>query len=101
MQSIVVVLLKVVLRTAATLANLLNGNNGSPSGPANSGPPQEQELHSRPGSRNGSGVTDGASQNPPEVSIKDLDRARTQEIMSKAVSAIFVLLLKWFKISRK
>jgi len=33
-------------------------------------------------------------------SLEDVDQIRCQEIMGKAVSAILLLLLKWFKLSR-
>lgn len=36
-----------------------------------------------------------------ETSAEELDAARTREINTKAVSGILLLLLKWFKVSRK
>lgn len=38
---------------------------------------------------------------PPPPTTEEIDIARHREITSKAVSAILVLLLKWFKTSRK
>lgn len=103
MQSVAVVLHKVLLQIATTLATQPNATNGSsPTGPSNAPPnappPPEQESHSRPGSRAGAETAPTVA---PEISLQDLDRARTQDIMNKAVSAIFILLLKWFKVSRE
>lgn len=33
--------------------------------------------------------------------VEDIEVVRTQEIMDKALSGILILLLKWFKVSRK
>jgi len=38
---------------------------------------------------------------PPLPSPEEIDINRHREITSKAVSAILILLLKWFKASRK
>jgi len=38
---------------------------------------------------------------PPPPTLDDLDVTRHREITSKAVSAILLLTLKWFKVSRK
>lgn len=38
---------------------------------------------------------------PPPPTLDDLDVTRHREITSKAVSAILLLTLKWFKASRK
>lgn len=45
---------------------------------------------------NGTGSGDDSDPSPEE-----LDAARTREITQKAVSAIMLLLLKWFKLSRE
>ena len=37
----------------------------------------------------------------PPVSREEIDINRHKEITSKAVSAILILLLKWFKVSRE
>lgn len=62
------------------------GMNGGPSGNR-----QQQEV---PG------------QNPPkastpELSLDEVDAARTREITSKAMTGILILLLKWLRVSRK
>ena len=37
----------------------------------------------------------------PELTLDEIDATRTREITSKAMSGILVLLLKWFRLSRK
>lgn len=49
-----------------------------------------------PNGTNGTGSGDDSEPSPEE-----LDAARTREITQKAVSAIMLLLLKWFKLSRE
>lgn len=49
-----------------------------------------------PNGTNGAGSGDDGEPSPEE-----LDAARTREITQKAVSAIMLLLLKWFKLSRE
>ena len=39
--------------------------------------------------------------NAPEVTLEEVDMARTREIVSKSVSGILLLLLKWLKVSRE
>lgn len=52
--------------------------------------------------QDGSNGTNGAgSGDDSEPSPEELDAARTREITQKAVSAIMLLLLKWFKLSRE
>jgi hypothetical protein len=36
-----------------------------------------------------------------DLSLDDLDQARAREIEGKALTGILILLLKWFKVSRK
>lgn len=38
---------------------------------------------------------------PPPPTLDDIDVTRHREITSKAVSAILLLTLKWFKVSRE
>jgi hypothetical protein len=62
------------------------GRPGGPNGgPPNARPPEPQII--------------GAE--APEPSIEDIDAARTREITAKAITGIILLMLKWFKISRK
>jgi len=52
--------------------------------------------------QDGSNGTNGAgSGDDSDPSPEELDAARTREITQKAVSAIMLLLLKWFKLSRE
>lgn len=64
------------------------------------------------GAQGGLQETNGASQVPgfenepqngdglPGSTSEQIDRARSQEIAGEALSAILLLLLKWFKVSR-
>lgn len=36
----------------------------------------------------------------PELSLEEVDAARTREITSKAMTGILILLLKWLRVSR-
>jgi hypothetical protein len=38
---------------------------------------------------------------PSEVSVDEIEAHRSREITAKAVSGILLILLKWFKVSRK
>jgi len=52
-------------------------------------------------SSNGHGINGGSGQFLNELSIDELDNLRLREITGKAVSGTLLLLLKWFKRSRK
>lgn len=53
-------------------------------------------------SQDGSTGTNGSgTQDAPEMSLEDLDLARSREIEGKALTGVILLLLKWFKISRE
>jgi len=97
LQSVVMVLLKVILSNVTALITQVNGQNGLQSGY------QTQETQN--GSLYRQPEVNGTS-NPlrPDIihsSSEELDAVRLQEIMAKAVSGILILLLKWFKVSRK
>jgi len=73
--------------------HIAQGQQGQPH-PGMPGPnPRPQGLGVN-GAQSGNG--DGSP-----MAIEELDAARSREIQSKAVSAIILLLLKWFKISRE
>lgn len=96
LQSVVMVLLKVILSNVTALITQVNGQNGLQSGY------QTQETQN--GSLYKQFEVNGSS-NPlqPDAvhsSPEELDAVRLQEIMAKAVSGILILLLKWFKVSR-
>jgi hypothetical protein len=38
---------------------------------------------------------------PSDLSVDEIEAMRSREITAKAVSGILIILLKWFKISRK
>ncbi|GAA5831511.1 hypothetical protein JCM11251_004048 [Rhodosporidiobolus azoricus] len=79
LQSAVIVLLKLLLATVTANQNL----------PAASAP-----------GLNGNGIAEPtSSEPPPDLSLEDCDILRHREITSKAVSAILILTLKWFKAS--
>ena len=91
----VIVLLKVILHNVTSLLNAANSQNcaqnGGPEGPNGNGV-NENEL-------NGSGH--GSYPDITRSPISEVDDVRTREIQGKAVSGILILLLKWFKVSRK
>ncbi|GAA5955174.1 hypothetical protein JCM3765_003235 [Sporobolomyces pararoseus] len=75
LQSAVIVLLKLLLATVTANQNLPNAANAN--------------------NLNG----EAATEPPPDLSLEDCDILRHREITSKAVSAILILTLKWFKAS--
>ncbi|GAA6035376.1 hypothetical protein JCM8097_008842 [Rhodosporidiobolus ruineniae] len=77
LQSAVIVLLKLLLATVTANQNLAG-----------------------PGGMNGANNAEPTSSDPPpDLSFEDCDILRHREITSKAVSAILILTLKWFKAS--
>lgn len=108
MQSLIIVLMKVLLQTVTALTMQLgNANLANPS-PSTATLPDPEKTGARGAQVNGGhnaatpGTTAPAAPPAvvPELSPQDFDRLRTQEIMIKAVSSILLLLLKWFKLSR-
>ncbi|KXT17366.1 hypothetical protein AC579_3881 [Pseudocercospora musae] len=92
LQSAVIVLLKAVLQTVTDLVTKNNGQNGLQAGiqfndtnGVNGTKPLENGIN---------GHSDGI-----ENTMEELDKQRSQEIAAKALSAILLLLLKWFKVS--
>ena len=47
------------------------------------------------------GFSNGEHPDTTASSVEDVNEVRSQEISSKAVSGLLILLLKWFKVSRK
>lgn len=93
LQSVVSVLLKVLLQAVTTLITQPHGIDGF----RNSDNPADATAASKPGvtaQANGTSDTD-------DPSLNDVIALRSQEITVKAVSAIVILLLKWFRLSRK
>lgn len=108
LQSVVIVLLKAVLQNVTDLVSRSNGQIGAglqpgiqfndPAGPQSAALPNgtgsARPVENGMPTQNGTGL-DGVEPTPAE----ELDRLRTQEVASKALSAILLLLLKWFKVS--
>ena len=98
LQSLIMVLLKTILANVTALitqnANGQNGMHGNFNFPEgqNGVPAQKPETN---------GVVNGLNLDAAHVSTEELDAVRSQEITAKAASGILVLLLKWFKVSRK
>lgn len=92
LQSVVIVLLKAVLQNVTDLVTKGNGQNGLQAGiqfndanGVNGTKPVENGVN---------GHVDGL-----ENTMEELDKQRSQEIAAKGLSAILLLLLKWFKVS--
>ncbi|OCK80170.1 N1221-domain-containing protein [Lepidopterella palustris CBS 459.81] len=93
LQSMVIVLIKVILSHVTTLVTQASGVNGLQSGF------QFQENQNGITSAKPDSNGAGGGQNDHLSTIEELDAMRTQEILDKAVSGILILLLKWFKVS--
>jgi hypothetical protein len=94
LQSLVMVLLKTILANVTALITQSNGQNCVQVGfnfQDNQGAPTQ----------NGTDTTNAPSFEMINLSTEDLDTLRTQEITAKAASGLLLLLLKWFKVSRK
>ncbi|KAI9873301.1 MAG: Factor arrest protein 11 [Pleopsidium flavum] len=108
LQSVVIVLLKVVLANVTALVTQLNGNgqNGAAfgftcqdNGESNGqGKPTGNINHGRQLNGKVNGHDEGASEDF-DSSVEELNTLRLREISSKAVSGVLLLLLKWFKLS--
>ncbi|KAL2007355.1 hypothetical protein VTN00DRAFT_8793 [Thermoascus crustaceus] len=77
LQSIVIVLLKVILTNVSAMVNNANAQNGHGMGPVN-------------------GFSSGQADDS-EAAVEELDSIRLREITGKGVSGSLLLLLKWFK----
>jgi len=95
LQSVVIVLLKTVLQNVTDLVTKNNGQNGlglQAGIQFNDAGVNGINGLARP-IENGNGPLDSS----PESTAEELDQLRVQEIGAKALSAILLLLLKWFK----
>lgn len=93
LQSVVIVLLKAVLQNVTDLVTRGNGQSGLQAG---------IHFHETNGINGSAKAVDhgpGHDLDGIENTAEELDKLRTQEIASKALSAILLLLLKWFKVS--
>lgn len=108
LQSVVIVLLKVILANVTAIVTQNNGQNGLQNGfsfPENgadavlgrpkSNPNLAQQLNGAQKQPNGH-IDDNAD---PE--LEELNAVRLREITAKAISGTLIMMLKWFKLSRK
>lgn len=94
LQSVVIVLVKVLLLAVTTLITQPHGAEGLRNGEL------ATDLNGQP--RAGDGPQpNGDAGDMNDATLHDLSTLRAQEITGKAVSGILLLLLKWFKLSRK
>lgn len=109
LQSVVLVLWKVVFTNVSFLVAQANGTNGI--GVPNAITfPEDNPSHSpvkRKMNINSTGQKATAAGNVTEIEeesdpvLEELDNIRQREIRSKAVTSVLLMLLKWFKLSRK
>ncbi|EME47887.1 hypothetical protein DOTSEDRAFT_42198 [Dothistroma septosporum NZE10] len=92
LQSVVIVLLKAVLQNVTDLVTKGNGQNGLQAGI------QFNDTTGANGTKPAENGVNGYTYSI-ENTAEELDKLRTQEITAKALSAILLLLLKWFKLS--
>lgn len=105
LQSLIIVLWKATFANVSALVSQSNGLNGmqngfnfsdenvDPQGKRKSNPNSAVQLN---GTANAQLSEDGT-----DVVVDELNAIRSREITSKAVSGIILMLLKWFKLSRK
>ena len=94
LQSLIIVLIKAVLAHVTALVTQSSGANGLQSG-FQFQDNQSGTTNVRPDMNGVNGHTNTVATN------EELDAMRTQEVLDKAVTGTLVLLLKWFKVSRK
>jgi len=102
-QSLVIVLLKAILANVTALITQPIGGqqNNMPSYRSDpnlraGGPGQPMNRQQDPAS-----IPLPNSADPLEMPIEDIEALRSREITAKAVSGILLVILKWFKVSRK
>lgn len=99
LQSITIVFLKIILTNVSAVVNQAN-TSASQSMRYGSQTPTQIDLDFSYLFSNGHGVN-GSADFFPDTSIDELDNIRLREITGKAVSGTLLLMLKWFKRSRK
>ena len=113
LQSLVMVLLKVVLANVTALVT----QSGQPEGVNGVGPEQtngdgqsqgpSKDQSGRPGPAAAAAAAasgeagESEEDKRPALSHEEVDAMRMREVTSKAVSGVLLLLLRWFKISRE
>lgn len=96
-------LLKLLLATVTANNNSNNNTNNNNNNGGNGDSGNGQPIRARPPDE-GDAADLGRwlfADEPPELNLEDTDIMRHREITSKAVSAILITLLKWFKTSRR
>ncbi|KAF2754478.1 hypothetical protein EJ05DRAFT_443375 [Pseudovirgaria hyperparasitica] len=93
LQSLIIVLIRVILNHVTTLVTQANGANGLQSGFQF----QENQNGSAIPKPEMNGALNGTSSD--SASVDEIDALRSQEILDKALTGTLVLLLKWFKVS--
>jgi hypothetical protein len=94
LQSLVIVLIKAILAHVTALVTQSSGANGLQSG-FQFQDNQNGTMAGRPDMNGVNGHSNTVATN------EELDAMRTQEVLDKAVTGSLVLILKWFKVSRK
>lgn len=109
LQSVVIVLLKVILTNVTALVTQANANGqngaafghpGHENGENNNNNQTKAKINGRQSNAKVNGH-DHEEGNPLDLSVDELEAIRTREISGKAVAAVLLLLLKWFKLSRR
>jgi hypothetical protein len=94
LQSLIIVLIKAILAHVTALVTQSSGTSGLQTG--------FQFQDNQNGTMAGRPDMNGANSHSNTVATnEELDAMRTQEILDKAVTGSLVLILKWFKVSRK
>jgi hypothetical protein len=94
LQSLIIVLIKAILAHVTALVTQSSGANGLQSG--------FQFQDNQNGTTSGRPDMNGINGHSNTVATnEELDAMRTQEVLDKAVTGSLVLILKWFKLSRK
>lgn len=105
LQSVVIVLLKVILTNVTAIVAQANANGLGPGfQPPETGsnglPKTRSNVNIAQQANGGHGQNEQPQEHEPDSTIEELDTARQREIIGKAVSGSLILLLKWFKLSR-
>jgi Domain of unknown function (DUF3402) len=104
LQSMIIVLLKILLSNITILGNMNTAANGMPAATEIDDSLEDKPLPKT--NLNLSQQLTGPSNGQPETehdpqSFDELNSIRTREITSKAISGFMLTILKWFRISRE
>jgi hypothetical protein len=93
LQSLIIVLIKAILAHVTALVTQSSGANGLQSG---------FQFQDQNGTTAGRPDMNGVNGHGNSIATnEELDAMRTQEVLDKAVTGSLILILKWFKVSRK